>query len=63
MPVGLDNLILVSKEIQDKTAKVGSQSGGGGGVDTSGKKWKCGELEFESQMRLLDNAVSCVKLP
>ena len=56
MPVGLDNLILVSKEIQEKTARVGSQSGGG--VDTSGKKWKCGELEFESQMRLLDNAVS-----
>ena len=55
MPVGLDNLVLVSKEIQDKTAKVANQAGGG--VDTSGKKWKCGELEFEAQMRLLDNAV------
>ena len=30
---------------------------GGGGVDSSGKKWKIGELEFEALMRLLDNAV------
>ena len=33
-------------------------SHGGGGVDSSGKKWKIGELEFEALMRLLDNAVS-----
>jgi hypothetical protein len=56
VPAGLDNLILVSQEIKQKTFATANQ--GGGGVDSSGKKWKVGELEFEAQMRLLDNAVS-----
>lgn len=47
--------MLVSKDIQEKTFAVGSQ--GAGGVDSKGKKWKTGELEFEAIMRLLDNAV------
>ncbi|XP_076435277.1 uncharacterized protein LOC143275160 isoform X2 [Babylonia areolata] len=54
MSVGLDNLVLVDKETQEKTFKVGSQ--GGGGADTSGRKWRCGELEFEALMRTLDNS-------
>ncbi|XP_076460778.1 protein hu-li tai shao-like isoform X3 [Babylonia areolata] len=54
MPVGLDNLILVDEETQEKTFKVGSQ--GGGGTDTSGRKYKCGELEWEALMRTLDNS-------
>lgn len=55
LPAGLDNIILVDDEVRRKTYAVGSQ--GGGGVDTSGKKWKTGELEFEALMRQLDNAV------
>lgn len=55
MPAGLDNIVLVDEEVRRKTYAVGSQ--GGGGVDTSGKKWKTGELEFEALMRQLDNAV------
>lgn len=70
MPVGLDNLILVDEETQERTFKVGSQ--GGGGADTSGRKWRCGELEWDALMRTLDNSVSpdlfigeelCVRLP
>lgn len=57
VPAGLDNLVLVSQEIKQKTFATANQ--GGGGVDSSGKKWKIGEMEFEAQMRLLDNAVSC----
>jgi hypothetical protein len=56
IPVGLENLVLVDEETQEKTFKVGSQ--GGGGVDSSGRKWRCGELEWEALMRTLDNAVS-----
>lgn len=55
LPAGLDNIILVDDEVRQKTFAVGSQ--GGGGVDTSGRKWKPGELEFEALMRQLDNAV------
>ncbi|XP_011425995.1 alpha-adducin isoform X10 [Magallana gigas] len=54
LPAGLDNIVLVDEEVRRKTYAVGSQ--GGGGVDTSGKKWKTGELEFEALMRQLDNA-------
>ncbi|XP_063433805.1 gamma-adducin-like isoform X14 [Mytilus trossulus] len=53
VPAGVDNLILVSEEIKKRTFQVGSQ--GGGGVDTGGRKWKTGELEFEAVMRQLDN--------
>lgn len=47
---------MVSEEIKKLTFQVGSQ--GGGGVDTGGRKWKTGELEFEAVMRQLDNVVS-----
>lgn len=53
IPAGVETLTLVSQAIKQKAFNVASQ--GGGGVDTSGKKWKVGELEFEAQMRLLDN--------
>ncbi|XP_076103722.1 gamma-adducin-like isoform X7 [Mytilus galloprovincialis] len=53
VPAGVDNLILVSEEIKKRTFQIGSQ--GGGGVDTGGRKWKTGELEFEAVMRQLDN--------
>lgn len=56
MPAGMDNLVLVSQDVKQKTFSIANQ--GGGGVDSSGKKWKLGELEFEAQMRILDNAVS-----
>lgn len=54
MPAGLDNIILPSQEARDQAFKIGNQ--GGGGVQTSGRKWKTGELEFESLMRTLDNS-------
>ncbi|KAJ8316920.1 hypothetical protein KUTeg_004824 [Tegillarca granosa] len=54
IPAGVDNLVLVDTDIRKKTFNVASQ--GGGGVDTGGKKWKTGELEFEAWMRQLDNA-------
>ena len=58
MPAGVDNLILVSQEVKQKTFSTANQ--GGGGVDSSGRKWKIGEMEFEAQMRLMDNAVSLI---
>eukprot|EP00106_Octopus_bimaculoides_P018485 XP_014785927.1 PREDICTED: protein hu-li tai shao-like isoform X3 [Octopus bimaculoides] len=54
LPAGLDNLVLVNEETQKKTFTVANQSGGGG-VDTSGRRWKTGELEFEALMRMMDN--------
>lgn len=58
MSVGLDNLILADEETQQKTYKIGNQ--GAGGVDTSGRKWRSGELEWEAYMRTIDNAVSFI---
>ncbi|KAL8594119.1 hypothetical protein ACOMHN_000830 [Nucella lapillus] len=54
MSVGMENLVLVDDETRERTFKVGNE--GGGGVDTSGRKWRCGELEFEALMRTLDNS-------
>jgi len=54
IPVGVDNIIMPSEEAQKQAYRVANQ--GGGGVDTTGKKWKIGELEFESLMRTLDNS-------
>ena len=54
MPFGLDNLVLIDDETRRKTYEIGQQ--GGGGVNTAKKEWAVGELEFEAQMRLLDNA-------
>ena len=56
MPIGLDNIVQVGEDVQEETFRVGSQ--GGGGVDNTGRKWRCGELEWEAHMRSLDNAVS-----
>ena len=53
---GLENVIEASPAAREQVKEVTSH--GGGGVDSSGKKWKVGELEFEALMRLLDNAVS-----
>ena len=52
----MENVIEASPEAQAQVKEVTSH--GGGGVDSSGKKWKVGELEYEALMRLLDNAVS-----
>jgi hypothetical protein len=59
LSAGIDNLILMSKEVQQKVFEVGSKAGGGGGVGSGDgrKKWRVGELEFEAWMRLLDNMV------
>ena len=53
--IGLENVIEASPAAREQVKEVTAH--GGGGVDTSGKKWKIGELEFEALMRLLDNAV------
>lgn len=57
MPVGLDNIVIPSAAAREQTHRVANQ--GGGGVDSTGRKWKIGELEFEALMRTLDNSVSC----
>ncbi|RUS72569.1 hypothetical protein EGW08_019674, partial [Elysia chlorotica] len=54
MPVGLDNIVTPSEEAREQAFKVASS--GGGGVETTGRKWKIGELEFEALMRTLDNS-------
>ncbi|XP_060072955.1 alpha-adducin-like isoform X2 [Ylistrum balloti] len=53
MAAGIDNLVLIDPEVRKKAFMIANQ--GGGGVDTGGKKWRQGELEFEAQMRQLDN--------
>ena len=58
LSAGLENLILVSEEIQRKTFAIGNK--GGGGVNTGKQQWKLGEFEFEAVMRQLDNAVSII---
>lgn len=55
LPVGIDNLSLPSEEIQKKVHSTGSAQRVNHGAD---KKWRFGELEFEAEMRVLDNAVS-----
>ncbi|XP_035824176.1 nervous system adducin isoform X6 [Aplysia californica] len=54
MPAGLDNIILPGQEARDQAFRVANQ--GGGGVESTGRKWKIGELEFEALMRTLDNS-------
>ena len=39
-----------------RTFEIGQR--GGGGVNSSKKEWGVGEMEFEAQMRMLDNSVS-----
>jgi len=54
MPMGLDNLVMIDDETRRRAYEVGQQ--GGGGVNTAKKDWTVGELEFEAEMRMLDNA-------
>ncbi|XP_021961097.1 protein hu-li tai shao isoform X3 [Folsomia candida] len=71
MPLGLDNVIVMSDEARKRAFET-AHSGGGGGVNSKeegvistaegkpeGKKerkWRFGEQEFEALMRSLDNA-------
>ena len=67
LPLGLDNVILMSDEARKKAYET-AHSGGAGGVNSKDgeskgeakkeRKLKFGELEFEALMRSLDNAVS-----
>ncbi|CAF2825558.1 unnamed protein product [Rotaria sp. Silwood2] len=52
-PIGIDQLYLPSSEQQKRVADV---LHGNLNEATGDKKWKIGELEFESLMRILDNA-------
>jgi len=71
LPIGLDNVILMSDEAK-KNAYTTARAGGGGVnskeegcISTEGgkpdakkeRKWRFGEQEFEALMRSLDNAV------
>lgn len=72
IPIGLDNVILMSEESRKRAFATARSSTGAGGVNskTEGlggdkpsdarkeKLWKFGEKEFEALMRCLDNAVS-----
>ncbi|PIO30396.1 hypothetical protein AB205_0150080 [Aquarana catesbeiana] len=52
---GIDNLLLLDLE-KYKPVTHSLAATGGGGVNMEGQhKWKAGELEFESLMRMLDN--------
>lgn len=76
MPLGLDNVIVMSEDARKKAYETARAGGGGvnskeeGVVSTAeGKpegrkerKWRFGEQEFEALMRTLDNAVSLQKL-
>lgn len=53
--VGVDNLILPSEEAIEVTRNSNKSQDVNMG---NSKKWGVGELEFEAEMRKLDNAVS-----
>lgn len=67
MPLGKDNLLLISDETRklmyDTARKMPENiapAGSNGAPTTavSEKRWRIGGLEFEALMRMLDNAVS-----
>ncbi len=72
MPHGLENLYVIDEAARRKTFELAQRGGGGvdskseGGPDGSGekkkRKWAIGEMDFEALMRMLDNAVSSLKL-
>ena len=55
MPVGLDNLHEFDEEIVDQVQKDIKEAGNH--MDKT-IKWRLGEMEFESFMRMLDSKVS-----
>ncbi|CAG0893941.1 unnamed protein product [Cyprideis torosa] len=62
MPIGVENLVLISDEARQRAFEQ-SRRGGGGGVDSREeeekgprrRKFGVGEMEFEALMRMLDN--------
>lgn len=74
LPIGLDNISIMSNEAVEQVRSVvksaGTQVQGKPDDVTSPtkssdgnvKKWKVWDLEFEAQMRMLDNAVSVIIL-
>lgn len=67
MPVGLENLVMVSEEARKQVYEAAHRTGEAkqqedGSTVIHGKRerrWKVGDLEFEALMRMLDNSVSC----
>lgn len=53
MAVGLDNLVLIDEDTRAHIYEMGQA--GGGKIDKT-KTWGVGEIEFESLMRIMDNA-------
>ena len=53
MAVGLDNLVLIDEDTRAHIYEMGQA--GGGKIDRT-KAWGVGEIEFESLMRIMDNA-------
>uniref|UniRef100_A0A0B7BJK4 Class II aldolase/adducin N-terminal domain-containing protein n=1 Tax=Arion vulgaris TaxID=1028688 RepID=A0A0B7BJK4_9EUPU len=53
IPLGLDNIVIVSEEAREQVHQVTSHGVAG---DSKERKWKTGELEFEALMRSLDNS-------
>ncbi|XP_071448411.1 protein hu-li tai shao isoform X7 [Hetaerina americana] len=72
MPMGVDNLVLISDESRKQVYDAARRAGGApdpakqhkeevkgegeGKVEKREKRWRVGELEFEALMRMLDNA-------
>lgn len=66
MPIGLDNIQVMSDEAKNKVRGIMTSNHDIAGrpdseddKDRGLKKFKVWDLEFEAEMRMLDNAVSC----
>jgi len=55
-PIGLDNIVIPSVEIQKKTYEAATQAAQGQLMSDGKRKWRRGEMEYEALMRHLDNA-------
>lgn len=66
MPIGLDNIQVMSEDAKQKVRSLissnhdvtGKPDSSDEDKETRLKKFKVWDLEFEAQMRMLDNAVS-----
>lgn len=71
MPIGLDNIQIMSEDAKQKVRSLittnhdvaGKPDSSDDDKDARLKKFKVWDLEFEAQMRMLDNAVSVIFLP
>ena len=56
MPLGLDNLVTIDDEAFAKTFNAGQRGHSEDDKSKQPRHWGIGEMEFEAQMRILDNS-------